>query len=144
MSSRGSHARSTFHRNKLLISRGVTSSIPNNFFQALLIDFGCACEVREEYTSFCGTSEYYPPEWYRHGRYAPGPLCVWQLGCLLYILLTGAIPFEKEDIREAKRATKYEKHLSYDALEAINAMLEPEESKRVKLDDLDKLSFFKS
>lgn len=112
--------------------------------EALLIDFGCACEVREEYTSFCGTSEYYPPEWYRHGRYAPGPLCVWQLGCLLYILLTGAIPFEKEDIREAKRATKYEKHLSYDALEAINAMLEPEESKRVKLDDLDKLSFFKS
>lgn len=111
--------------------------------EARLIDFGCATEVREEYNVFCGTGEYYPPEWYNFGRYKPGPLCVWQLGCLLYILLCGSIPFEKEDIPSSVRDHKYEKHLSWEALDAIDSMLHPDEGKRVLLDKLFDLPFFK-
>ena len=113
------------------------------YFQARLIDFGCATEVREEYNVFCGTGEYYPPEWYLTGRYQAGPLCVWQLGCLLYILLCGSIPFEKEDIPEASRDPKYEKHLSWEAADAIDQMLHPDPQKRVLLDKIFDLPFFK-
>jgi proto-oncogene serine/threonine-protein kinase Pim-3 len=111
--------------------------------EARLIDFGCATEVREEYNVFCGTGEYYPPEWYNTGRYTPGPLCVWQLGCLLYILLCGSIPFEKEDIPEASRDHKYEKHLSWEAADAIDQMLHPDPQKRVLLENVFDLPFFK-
>lgn len=99
--------------------------------------------MREEYSVFCGTGEYYPPEWYNFGRYKPGPLCVWQLGCLLYILLCGSIPFEKDDIPEAVRDHKYEKHLSWEALDAIDSMLHPDQEKRVELEKVFDLPFFK-
>ena len=98
--------------------------------------------MRDEYNVFCGTGEYFPPEWYNKGVYRPGPLCVWQLGCLLYILLVGSIPYEKDEISEAIRDEKYEKHLSWEASDAINQMLNPDETKRVSLETILDLPFF--
>ena len=115
--------------------------------QIRLIDFGCATEAlgdeSEEYLKFCGTAEYFPPEYYNKGKYYAKSLCVWQLGCLLYILLTGAIPFEKEFIPMAKRQRKYERHLSPKALEAIDELLNPDETRRIKFEEILDLPFFK-
>ena len=115
--------------------------------QIRLIDFGCATEAlgdeSEEYLKFCGTAEYFPPEYYNNGKYYAKSLCVWQLGCLLYILLTGAIPFEKEFIPMAKRQRKYERHLSPKALEAIDELLNPDETRRIKFEEILDLPFFK-
>lgn len=111
-----------------------------------LIDFGCAAETlgddSDEYVKFCGTAEYYPPEYYNSHKYYSKSLCVWQLGCLLYILLTGAIPFEKENIPKCIRTRKYERHLSAKALDAIDEMLNPDESERIKLEHVLDLPFF--
>ena len=40
-----------------------------------------------------GTLQYTPPEWYLHGQYEALPLCVWQMGVLLYDMLCGEHPF---------------------------------------------------
>ena len=40
---------------------------------------------------------YIPPEWYLHGSYQAVPSAVWQLGVLLYNMLSGIFPFRKPD-----------------------------------------------
>lgn len=56
-----------------------------------LIDFGCAIEFcyNDNFTTFSGTSEFYPPEWFQFGFYCPMKGTVWSIGCLLFTLLTG-------------------------------------------------------
>jgi len=65
-----------------------------------LIDFGCATfvdhTVNGKFTTFAGTLAIAPPEWFTKHEYQPESYTVWQLGCLLFDMLCGDVPFKSD------------------------------------------------
>jgi len=63
-----------------------------------LIDFGCAAfydhAVDGAFHVFAGTLAITPPEWFKERTYHAESYTVWQLGCLLFNMLCGDVPFK--------------------------------------------------
>ena len=79
---------------------------------------------------------YAPPEWIRCSRYHAGPATVWSLGILLFDMVQGDIPFEKdEEICGAE--LRYRKDsVSAEVKDLIRACLRIRPKDRIQLEDI--------
>lgn len=68
--------------------------------ETFVIDFGCAKQTsskRQTFRSFAGTPDYTAPEYFSTGVLDQEKSTIWSIGCLVYILLHGDVPFKSKD-----------------------------------------------
>ncbi|XP_076867628.1 serine/threonine-protein kinase pim-2-like isoform X2 [Brachyhypopomus gauderio] len=101
-----------------------------------LIDFGCGDLLKTgPYTRFGGTKVYRPPEWLIDRKYEGSHATIWSLGVLLYSIICGDEPFEKEeDIVEAHLCFKG--NPSRECRHLITWCLQKDPEKRPVLEDV--------
>ena len=106
--------------------------------QCSLIDFGCATEMTNQSTSiFCGTFEFYPPEYYQTGYYNQSDLTAWSVGLVLYLLLMGHLPFNSVDELlkfDIETNSGISAHISPEAYLLLKKLLARDPSQRANLE----------
>lgn len=113
-----------------------------------LSDFGLAKRLtgpQDTHRTMCGTPNFMSPETLANaGRGFMGDC--WSLGCVLYHLLTGELPFEDKGVSEILRRVKSGKfhipgNVSVDARSLIGLLLQTDPRNRVSAEDILKHSF---
>lgn len=91
-----------------------------------LIDFGSAIilqERNESMTKFLGTKQYAPCEILKGEPYFAEPAEIWTLGCCLYVMLTGKVPYDSAHHGMNSPFKTLPSHLSDECVDILNIML---------------------
>ncbi|CAI4230684.1 unnamed protein product [Auanema sp. JU1783] len=101
-----------------------------------LVDFGATASAEKAMKKeFQGTRSYCPPEWFRQLQYLPLEATSWSLGVLLYILVTGQLPF-KNEIQICLGRVKFPSYLTKECCQLIKSCLTTSASQRAGLADI--------
>jgi len=93
------HQRNIVHRD--LKFENILLKDKNDDTQIMLCDFGCAIALPENggLRTLCGTPAYTAPEIVLGQEYGK-EVDMWSLGCIIYSLLSGSLPFGSDDVDE--------------------------------------------
>uniref|UniRef100_A0A182Q2I5 Protein kinase domain-containing protein n=1 Tax=Anopheles farauti TaxID=69004 RepID=A0A182Q2I5_9DIPT len=101
---------------------------------------GGACELS---STFCGSIAYTAPEVLKGIPYDPKAHDMWSLGCVLFILVTGTMPFDESNVRitignqERKQyAYPTDLNLNLAIVELIDRLIEPDVSVRATINQV--------
>ncbi|VDN89571.1 unnamed protein product [Brugia pahangi] len=101
--------------------------------EAILVDFGAAALISEAcIKEFQGTRSYCPPEWFKRLTYKPLEATVWSLGIVLYVMVSGCLPFQNE-IQICLGRFAIPKHISKDCENLLRQCLAVTPSRRPEL-----------
>ena len=105
-----------------------------------LIDFGAAlkCDPHRVYTAaeFNGTSIWSPPEYINEKKFRAESTTVWTLGCLLFDMICGDIPFREEEDIVSVRLKYFRVMPSPSAKDLIESCLRRRPEERIRLRDI--------
>uniref|UniRef100_A0A8R1TZL7 Serine/threonine-protein kinase 1 n=1 Tax=Onchocerca volvulus TaxID=6282 RepID=A0A8R1TZL7_ONCVO len=101
--------------------------------EAVLVDFGAAVFISEAcIKEFQGTRSYCPPEWFKRLTYMPSEATVWSLGIVLYVMVSGCLPFQNE-VQICLGRFTIPKHISKDCENLLRQCLAVTPSRRPDL-----------
>eukprot|EP00347_Sterkiella_histriomuscorum_P003207 403365182 len=108
-----------------------------------IIDFGFSVKSDKKLQFSCGTPHYMSPELATKKEHYGAPTDIWALGVILFIMLTGRMPFYgdfEDDLYRRISKGKYQfpqyHNLSLAAQKIIKKMLKLDPTKRIKADAL--------
>ncbi|XP_035285423.1 serine/threonine-protein kinase pim-3-like [Anguilla anguilla] len=105
--------------------------------RVILIDFGCGTSWKDTpFSSFAGTTDFSPPEWFEEGLYQAGPFTVWSLGVTVFDIVCGYLPFNPDDGHESMSRVHFPTGLSSEIKDFMSRCLAPEVKERATLEEL--------
>lgn len=132
------------------------NALITNNFNLKLADFGFSRYTHDTSgkallsDTYCGSLSYAAPEILRGQPYFPKPTDLWSLGVILFVMLNKSMPFddnnakrlyEQQSNRRWKFRSKVINNISDNVKRLVNNLLEPEPTRRVKIEDCLKSSW---